>query len=262
MTISVKQILGIGLILFSITAYTSEGYHHSDEHWQLVEFANYKLGRYPQQNLASEYSKEMRSAFQPGIAYVAIQSLEAIGITNPFYSAFVLRLVSCVLGWLVLAIVVVNCAKLGVPEKHQKLVAIISMFLWFTPYLVCRFSNENWSGIFFCFGLLAIALNDSSSFKYYFLSGLLVGISYLCRFQIAFALIGLLAWLVFIQRASFFMLLSFAIAFIFMIRLRLTIISMPTLLKVLLQALAYRLGITISFLFLKVQQRPSVCLFL
>ncbi len=217
MTISVKQILGIGLLLFSITAYTSEGYHHSDEHWQLLEFANFKLGRYPQQNLVSEYSKEMRSAFQPGIAYVSIRSLEAVGINNPFHIAFALRLVSCMLGWLVLAIIVINCKKLGVAEKHQKLLAIVSMFLWFIPYSICRFSNENWSGIFFCFGLLAIALNSSNSFKYYFLSGILVGISYLCRFQIAFALIGLAAWLLFIQRAAFLKLLSFTIAFTVML---------------------------------------------
>ncbi len=200
MKLSTRQILFIGLIFFIITASTSIGYHHSDEHWQLLEFANFKLGRSPQYDLASEYGKEMRSAFQPSVAFLTIRFLEGIGIKNPFDVAFVLRILSCVLGWFAFTAIVIKSKKLGINEEYQKLLAAISMFLWFIPYTSCRFSNENYSGIFFCFAIIIVGINSSTHWKYFLLAGVLIGISYLCRFQILFAAIGLLAWMAFIKK--------------------------------------------------------------
>lgn len=37
-------LITLALIVFITVAYNSSGYHHEDEHYQLIEFANYKLG--------------------------------------------------------------------------------------------------------------------------------------------------------------------------------------------------------------------------
>ncbi len=203
MRFTTKHILVVGLILFVITAFTSKGYHHSDEHWQLLEFANFKLGRSPKYNLASEYGKEMRSAFQPGIAYVVIQCAERLGIKNPFDIALILRLISVVFAWLALSVVVLKSKNFGVSLTNQKLLACLSMLLWFIPYTACRFSNENWSGFLFCLGVVMLLKDREIKKMEFLLAGTLVGLSYLCRFQIAFAIVGLFIWLLFVKKVKF-----------------------------------------------------------
>jgi len=117
----------------------------------LLEFANFKSGRSPEHSLASEYRKEMRSAFQPAVAYAAIILCESVDIKNPFTIALVLRIISSLLAWLAFAMLVLSSRQLGIVESSQKMLVLVSLLLWFIPYTSCRFSNENWSGFLFLF---------------------------------------------------------------------------------------------------------------
>lgn len=215
--VSTRQILGVGLVVFLITSFTSIGYHHSDEHWQLLEFANFKLGRSPAHSLASEYRREMRSAFQPAVAYAAITLCESVDIKNPFTIALVLRIISSLLAWLAFAMLVLKSRQLGIFESSKKMLALVSLLLWFIPYTSCRFSNENWSGFLFCFGLLVVATAEKYTPTQFFFSGLLVGLSYLCRFQIVFAILGLLVWLLFIKQIQLQKVLILICGFLLMV---------------------------------------------
>ena len=65
------------------------------------------------------------------------------------------------------------------------------------PFLAVRFSSETWGGLLFLLGLLPfISAAPNSSRKTYVLTGLLFGLSMLCRFQMGFAIAGWLIWFV------------------------------------------------------------------
>ena len=53
-----KFILPIGLLFFLCAAFFSKGYFHADEHFQLLEFANYALEN--QENPIWEYQEKIR----------------------------------------------------------------------------------------------------------------------------------------------------------------------------------------------------------
>src|SRR5271168_2644570 len=86
--------LPIALVVYITTAWCSEGYYHPDEHFQILEFADYKLGRIPTGDLPWEFSSHIRPGLQPFLAISAIRATEFIGITNPFTQAFLMRLVT------------------------------------------------------------------------------------------------------------------------------------------------------------------------
>src|SRR5919206_4106439 len=72
---NMKYWLLIGLAFHLVAAYFNAGYYHYDEHFQILEFANYKLGRVPAESLAWEFHEKIRPWFQPAMAYVLIRAL-------------------------------------------------------------------------------------------------------------------------------------------------------------------------------------------
>src|SRR5690349_12493433 len=63
----VLQWLAIALALHIIAAVRSGGFYHNDEHFQIVEFVNAKLGRSPPVDLPLEYRELMRPWLLPAI---------------------------------------------------------------------------------------------------------------------------------------------------------------------------------------------------
>jgi len=62
------------VIIYSITAYFSVGYYYFDEHYQILEFANIKLGLTETESLPWEYAAKIRPSIQP-LIYVAIYKI-------------------------------------------------------------------------------------------------------------------------------------------------------------------------------------------
>src|ERR1044072_8735709 len=87
-----RKWLLIALIVQIITAYFSVGFHQLDEHFQILEFANYKLGFSPSSDLPWEFRAQCRPGLQPFIAFCFAKSLLFLDIYNPFLLAFLLRL--------------------------------------------------------------------------------------------------------------------------------------------------------------------------
>jgi phosphatidylinositol glycan class B len=201
-----SKLLLVGLILHFITAWFSDGYHHPDEHFQILEFCNYKLGLSPASDLPWEFRAQIRPALQPCVACIFISIFKFTGIQNPFILVFFLRLIITLLGWLVIC----KLALLLLPdfstEKGKILFIGMILFLWFVPYLNVRFSSENAAGISFLwvlyFLLKPLASTIQKRTTSFLLIGMLLGLSFFFRFQMAFAVIGLGFWLLFIKRIS------------------------------------------------------------
>ena len=71
----------IAVVVNIITAIYSTGYYYADEHYQVIEFAGYKLGTHQPDELAWEFAYKLRPALQPAICYVLIKTASALGIS-------------------------------------------------------------------------------------------------------------------------------------------------------------------------------------
>ena len=91
------------LIVFILTAYFSVGHYHADEYFQILEYAQYKLGSIDANELPWEFHEKMRSSIQPWIAYLTIKGLNFIQVYNPFTIIAILRVFSAIFLWLVIS---------------------------------------------------------------------------------------------------------------------------------------------------------------
>jgi len=140
-------ISGIAFLIILITAVNSVGYYQADEHFQILEFANYKLGNTDAGKLAWEFKAEIRPALQPALAVVLIKASSIMEINNPFNQAMLLRLLSGISCFFCLLFLYRQFFK-----TNLNLLYYILLFFsfWFVPFVFVRFSSETWSGLFFC----------------------------------------------------------------------------------------------------------------
>lgn len=196
-----KIVLIIAFFFYLITAIHSKGYFHYDEHYQIIEFADLKLGLNAPSDLAWEYEAQIRPAIQPAICVVIFKTLHYLGVTDAYTLILSLRLLTLLISLTAINLFVRSSLHLVRPDQ-QKLYILLSYFLWFLPFLNVRFSSESWSGIFFIFAVAVLQQNLSEHKKSFALAGLLLGFSFLCRFQSAFLIAGLLAWYSLIHNTS------------------------------------------------------------
>lgn len=186
------------LAVYLCTAWSSTGFHAADEHYQVIAFAEHKLGLQPATPLPWEYAAGIRSAFLPAIAWAVFKVASWSGLPGPFLWAFLLRGLTALLAWWVVRRATRALLPLLAP-KVQRPFLLLSFFLWFLPFLFARFTGETWSGLFL---LLAIAcLQDPGPVKQRYLrTGLLFGLAFLCRPPTLALALGAVAWLLAMKR--------------------------------------------------------------
>ena len=194
-----------GLLIFLITACMSEGFYHPDEHFQLLEFSHYKRGLSPASDLPWEFHEQMRPTLQPVLAMGLMNGLALVHIDNPFTYALILRILSALLNWWVISKLCLLLLRDFKHESGKKVFLFLSFFLWFIPLISVRYSSENYAAITFLAALYLLLRDQehaSPKTSYYplALAGLLLGFSFYFRFQIAFAILGLGLWLLFIRK--------------------------------------------------------------
>jgi GPI mannosyltransferase 3 len=190
----------IGIFLWA--AWMSEGYYHPDEHFQIIEFGQYLLGVNDQTDLAWEFKAQIRPALQPMMAAGLIGFFRLIGLENPFYLAFILRAITA-LAALGVYVLIARMAAAALPQSNSKSVFLsFCAFMWFMPFLSVRFSSEQWAAITFLLGIYwVVHYADSPKNRIALLgAGVFWGLSFFLRFQMAFALLGVFVWMIFIQK--------------------------------------------------------------
>jgi GPI mannosyltransferase 3 len=186
-------------VVYLVTAINSNGYYHPDEHYQVIEFANFKLGHTSADELAWEYKAQIRSAIQPAVCYVVWKGLKSAGIQDPYLLTLVLRVITAVFALFTIQRFVRSASSLVSP-RHQKIYIALSYFLWFIPFINVRFSSETWSGLFILHAIALMLSAAGKNFFYYSMLGVLMGLSFLFRFQTAFISAGMLLWMISIGR--------------------------------------------------------------
>ena len=204
----------------ALAAWFNAGFLSADEHYQIMEFAQYKLGRQTQAALAWEFPERMRPALQPWLAAVAIQLHHAVGLISPFTIAFSLRLVSIAIASVAAFEVCAQCLRPVTNRQLRQIALFLAFFLWIAPTAHGRFSSENWGGMWLALGVcFAMSSVDASSADrrrsvlLAALAGAAWGLAFYFRFQMAVAIAGAGLWLLFIRRAPARLVLALALAF-------------------------------------------------
>lgn len=188
-----------GLVLNVLCAWFSKGFFHVDEHFQIAEFCNYKLGKISLYESPWEVKWRLRSTLMPYLFYWLSRFLEFIGLYSPFFIAFVFRLFSGIAAWFITCRMCLLLIPQIKTQTGQRLLIIMSMLLWFVPFLSVRFSAENMSGLAFLYGaylILRVQEGKTSNTSVYFFAGLLFGLSCFIRIQLSFAVAGFLLWFI------------------------------------------------------------------
>jgi hypothetical protein len=201
-----------------VAAWFNAGFLNADEHYQIIEFAQYKLGYQPASALAWEFAMRMRPALQPWVAAVAIRGHHALGLMSPFAIAFSLRLLSTLLAMAVSFELCRRCLR-SAGRTARQVALFMSFFLWLAPTLHGRFSSENWSGLWFAAGLCLLmdALDQgprrARSAILAAFAGLLWALAFYSRFQMAIAIAGVVLWLLIVRRRSTALVAVIAVSF-------------------------------------------------
>tara|TARA_R110002072_G_scaffold1989_2_gene16378 strand:- start:91859 stop:93292 length:1434 start_codon:yes stop_codon:yes gene_type:complete len=217
-----KNILLLSLVLHVLAAIFSTGFQHFDEHFQIFEFLNLKLGNIPASNLPWEYREQIRPWFQVFCYYLFYKPFQLIGIENPFFFAFLFRLVTSLFGLYSLTKLWPLIQKWIKSEQVQLITWGVLNLSWFVPYIQVRTNSESFGISFFLWGIsvFLLALDKENRFiRNGLWAGLLFGFTYLSRSQMAFMVAFLWFWAVFIRRGNLKLLVSSAVGIILVIGL-------------------------------------------
>lgn len=200
------------LLLFITGSIFSVGYHQFDEHCQILEFAAWKLGTKSGEQMPWEFYEYMRPAVQPVMVYLLSRLLSLFGADNPFFLAFILRLISALFAFFIVKQVYKTYADKITDPLLRRLTLILSFTVWFTFYIGVRFSSENWSGLCFTAGICYYLREGPQDIRRHLITAMLMGLSFLFRYQAAFLIVGFFAWLVVIRKAQLGQLIVFVSA--------------------------------------------------
>ncbi len=212
---------GISLLLIAVTCWFSYGFFQFDEYYQITEFVSYKLGKTPPAELAWEFHQQIRPWTQPAIYYAAARGAMAVGIENPFTLSLLFRAISGLFGWAAIVSMMLTARVLLANRAVRRMAVIALALLWLIPYLAVRTSSESLSGDFFAIGLAILLLGSSAAggsrlpggtwsgsanqtypdngrrfpMAALFSAGICFGFAFEFRYQIAFAVAGVVAWI-------------------------------------------------------------------
>lgn len=214
---SEKKIQNISLLIFILTAIFSVGQHQSDEYFQIIEFAQFKLGYISSADLPWEFHEKMRPTIQPWIAYAIIKSFHFFGIDNPFRIEMIIRVITATSFWFIISkLNQILSIKYFPDKKWSVLFYSATYLLWFVPYTSVRFSSENYSALFFLIGIYFF-LKDENKNRNLITMGAFFAFAVLFRYQISMAVLGAYLWMLIIAKIPFKSLLYSVIAFILVI---------------------------------------------
>ena len=192
-------------LAFSVGAFVIAGWIHPDEHYQILEFANYKRGLIESKYLTWEFQDRVRPAIQPATAFILLEFLEFIKISDPFSQTLLLRLVSVALFILCSYRLFSALREDFTSLFFQRLFFFVTFLVYIFPLSGGRFTSENWSSCLYIIGFAGLypfikskpvgAINSKQAL----LTGLIFGLSFLFRYQSAIMVFGLALWLLIFQ---------------------------------------------------------------
>ena len=158
-----NRVLLIIAISHLLAVFFSDGFHRPDEHLGMIRMVAVKLDLINQGLLAWEIPAMIRSWAQPGLYYIIGKLLLFSGFKNPFFMAFIFRLISSILGFLSI-LCLINILPLFINKvKSLKISYLFFLVPWYLPFFHARTTTENFSITFFIFSFYLIVKYIPSS---------------------------------------------------------------------------------------------------
>ena len=186
----------LALLIAALTSFTNFGHLCGDEYSQIFEFAAWKLGYVQHSDLRLwEFDSQMRPSIQ---VWGVVAIYRFLGLfsnpINPFAVNHLIYFLSGVLS-VVSILVFTNAFISRVIPKYRDHFVILSLFTWLVLYTNTHFNSENICGhlLLLAVGLLYGGIEKPGWLRLIAV-GSLLGLSFSCRFQIGFAILGLIAW--------------------------------------------------------------------
>lgn len=206
-----RWILLAAFAVLLIAAWFSSGFQSADEHYQVIAFAEAKLGHMAVSTLPWEYAAQIRSAFLPSICCAVFGLAGAAGVHDPCVLAFLLRLLTALFAF-GSVLYFVRSVRRTLPTKLYRPLLLLSFFLWFLPFLHVRFTGETWSGLFLLLALAFLHAGEGGRGRY-LQCGIALGLAFLCRPPVLAAALGIIGWLGWVKRERTLHLLHLIAAF-------------------------------------------------
>jgi phosphatidylinositol glycan class B len=196
--------LALSLFLIVVTAVFSVGFQHPDEHFQTLEFLNYKLGGSPASALAWEFAARMRSWLQPGLYYLLARGFLAVGFQDRFGWAFAFRLFSGLLAWLAIGGLALCSRRWLTHEDRWRWTVRALCLTAFMPYLAVRASSESLATSCLVLAITALVVDGGLDGRLRALvaAGALLGLAVEFRYPVGIMVLGVVAWLLVIAGLS------------------------------------------------------------
>ncbi len=216
--LSIKKIFLISCLIHLIASIFSSGFHHFDEHFQIYEFLNFKLGQTPAQDLPWEHREMVRPWIQVYF-YLGIQkAISFLGIQSPFIFAFIFRLITSFFGLYSIYCFIPVLREWFKKEESFKLSLVLLNFCWYIPYIQTRTNAESMSTSLFLIGMsLFLQIQQRESYFTSFVSGVFLGASYLVRYQLALMTAFLWFWALIFKKIKLQYLAIIAVSILLMI---------------------------------------------
>lgn len=208
----IKSALFTSLFFHLLAICFSQGFHRPDEHLGMMRMSYFKLGLVDYKDLSWEIPAMIRSWLQPAFYACVIKVAKFLSLTNPFTQMTLLRFINASLALFALSQLVKEIPRFF-DDKKIALYAQISLYLfWFLPFFHVRSTTENFGALFFN---LALALflrstpeNEIKKTTLHFVKeknltlpllrtfflGLLLGLSFIFRYQMSVMIASLFIW--------------------------------------------------------------------
>lgn len=195
-------IAAAALCLFLLQAWRSDGYVQSDEWFQTVELAAFKLGLTPASALPWEFAARIRPFLQPA-AYAALaRGLAPLGVSSPGSLVRAYRLATA-LASLSAALLLWSALARRLPDPRRRTLLLLACAAaFYLPVLGVRTSSEALSGALLAAAVAAFLLLERRPGGAGLTAGLLLGLSFDARYQIGLCALGFAAWLALRRRSA------------------------------------------------------------
>lgn len=190
-----------GLLVQLLFCITSVGYFHPDQHFQILEFSSYQLGKPNAAGNVWELAKHIRPTIQVYFFSGFRICCEWLSITNPFTQLTILRLIQGMI-----LFIIFNWMSFVYCKKNQRNLAIVLLlinFTWVLPYTRTLFSSELFSALVFFPAIVYFHqqyLQQKADWVLAVSTGFFLAISFFLRFQMVFAIAGFGIWLLFFEK--------------------------------------------------------------
>lgn len=186
--------LNIQILLILLACLFSQGHFHFDEHFQILEFLNFKLGKINPEQLPWEFTSQMRPWGQVFIYFILTKFFSFFYISDPFILPVIFRLITAFLA-IASLFLTMKFLQMKWPYHNTQNWLFATVFtLWFWPFLSARISSECFNGLLFYNCTLIYLLYFSRHFIIKFAIFFIMFTAVWGRLQLAPALLGFCFW--------------------------------------------------------------------